>query len=116
MNADLQRLTIAASLVNEGRSMRVGDIRLGAEPPDVLTVTGWTRSSSLENLTRTEALAELAEIKLLFDEMVAICPNLLELAGKRWVEFCLGYDYGMGAVGVCSERNGIITWEVELKK
>ena len=111
MSTNMQRLTIAASMVKDGRSMPVGDVLLEAEGNDTLTVTGWSRSNALEKITKQSALGELQEIKEIFQEMINVCPDLLELAGKQRVQVCLGFDYGMGAVRICSEADGQIIWD-----
>jgi tRNA(Arg) A34 adenosine deaminase TadA len=115
MNATVERLKVAASLAKEGRSLAVGDVLVGSEDTETLTVTGWTNATSLETITTHSALTELHEIKSIYRNMLEACPDLLELAGKKTVKLRLGFDYGMGAVWICSELNNIVAWETELK-
>lgn len=91
--------------------MPVGDVLLGCEGEDELTVTGWTQSTSLARVSKKSALNELRDVKGIYGEIIKACPSLLALAGKKKVWFCLGFDYGMGAIRICTEMNGEIYWE-----
>jgi hypothetical protein len=66
-------------------------------------------------LTKKAALSELNEIKTLFKKMTEISSELSDFISNREVEFVLGYNYGMGDVGVCSEIKGKINWESGIK-
>ncbi len=115
MIANVERLKTAASLVRDGRSLPVGDVLLSSEDANTLSITGWTHFSSLASLSQQSALAELDEVKCIFRNMLEVCPDLLYLTGKKRVKFCLGLDYGMGAVRVCSEVDKQLVWEIELE-
>lgn len=110
----MERLEVAAASVRDGRSMTVGEVLLGSEDADTLSITGWTRSASIERLSRQTALSELNEVKSIYKEKLKTCPDLPQMAGKKSVRFCLGFDYGMGAIRICSEIDGRLTWEAEL--
>lgn len=60
------------------------------------------------------ALRELHELKQIYERMLELCPNLLEIAGKHrvalWLYFGVGHHYHMP---VCSEIDGHITWEAD---
>ena len=106
-----RKLVAAAELVLEGRCMPVEGFLLGAEGADTLVVTGWSRSSTVDGITKESALMELRRVKATYEEMTAVCPDLLELSGKSRVRFRLGFDYGKGALHICSELDGDLTWE-----
>lgn len=89
---------------------------MGVEKPGSVFVTGWSTFNNLENLTRQIALKELQEIKSLFQKMVDISPELKEFTKDKIVEFNLVFDYGEGAIGVFSEKGGVVKWEVDLKE
>ena len=108
------RIKTAVEFLKDGQSLIVGDLRLGVEKPGGVYVTGWSTYNNLENLTKQIALKELQEIKDLFQKMVDISPELKEFIEDKSVEFNLTFDYGQGAIGVCSEKEGKIIWEVNL--
>ncbi len=114
MCANANRLRDAAALIRAGRSLPVGDVLLSGEGKDVLSVTGWTNAHSVSNLSHKSALDELDDVKHIFQDMIAACPDLLDLAGKDRVKFRLCLDYGMGAVDICSEIDGILIWGIDL--
>lgn len=108
------RIKTAVEFLKDGQSFKVGDLRLGVEKPGNVYVTGWTTYNNLENLTKQIALKELQEIKHLFQKMVDISPELKEFIEDKSIEFNLAFDYGQGAIGVCSEKEGKIIWEADL--
>lgn len=115
MSEAITRLNEAVAVLKGGGTMKVGDVRLGVYGDNELTVTGWTRFHSLENLTRTTALSELAEIKHIFTEMLEASPELTDFTKTKDVGYYLGQDYGQGAIGICKEISGRLVWEIELK-
>ena len=115
MTNEVNRLKQAVAVLNEGGTMFVGDIRLGTFDGNQLTITGWTRYHSLENLTRSEAHSELREIKSLFAEMLNVSPELSEYARTKVLGYYLGFNCGQGAIGICNEVGGRLTWEVEIR-
>jgi hypothetical protein len=109
MNADelQQRIKSAIILLADGHSLMIGDLTFGRKNKKHFSVTGWTLKNDLENLT--------AEIKMLFTKMKISSNELADFLKNRQIEFCLGFDYGMGAIGICKETNGHFTWETDLK-
>ena len=109
-----KRLKEAVSVLNEGGTIKLGDIRLGISGGSELTVTGWTRYQSLENLSEAKALSELGEIKSIFAEMLNVSPELRSFAESKAVSYYLGQNYGQGAIGICKDIDGAVTWDVDL--
>ncbi|MBK6840045.1 MAG: hypothetical protein IPG90_18645 [Bacteroidetes bacterium] len=66
-------------------------------------------------MTKQSALIELADIKTLFTRMTIASNELADYIQGRQIEYCLGYEYGMGAIGICKETNVQLTWEADLK-
>jgi len=108
------RLKNAVAVLKEGGTLKIGDIRLGIYDKKELTVTGWTRYHTLENLSQAQALEELEEIKAIFAEMLNISPELLQFSGTKTAGYYLGQDYGQGATGICKEVDGEVIWEADL--
>lgn len=95
----------------------MGELRLGAEKPRVIEVTGWSQYTNFANLTRQQCLRELEEIKALFYKMVDASSELKDFIKDKFIEFNLCFDdYGKVSIGICSEKNGIVKWEVDLKE
>lgn len=115
MSSTKNRISEAVAVLEEGGTMKIGDVRLGVFGDNELTVTGWTRYLSLENLTRAKALSELSEIKAIFAEMLDASTELRAFSKKKEVGYYLGQEYGQGAVGICNEISGRLTWEIELE-
>jgi len=111
-----QRIKTALILVADGHSLNVGDLTLGCKDKKHFSVSGWTNNNLLENVTRQSALAELTDIKSLFAKMVDASYELSEFIKGRQIEYHLGYDYGMGGIGICFEKDGQIIWETELRE
>lgn len=117
MNAEelKHRLKNTILLLADGHTLKVGDLTFGCKDENHFSVTGWTIKNDLTNVTKHSAINELAEIKRLFTEMTIASNELAEFIKNRQIEYCLGYDYAIGAIGICKEINGQIIWEVDLK-
>jgi hypothetical protein len=110
------RLKTAIILLTDGHSFKVGDLTFSSNYSNHLLITGWTLSNGLENVTKEKALTELNEIKELFKQMLAVSPELADFIKNREIEYCLGYEYGMGGLEICNETNGKIKWTTTLEK
>ena len=110
------RIKNAIVLLTAGHSFKVGDLTFGAKDNSHFSVTGWTLCNELQNLTKHRALTELDEVKVLFKKMLSVSPELIDFLKNREVEYCLGYDYGMGGLEICSETDEQIKWKTTLEK
>ena len=110
------RIKSALTLLNDGHPFKVGDLTFGCKDKTHFSVSGWTNNNLLKNVTRQSALAELKDIKSLFSKMVNASKELSDFIKSRQIEYYLGYDYGMGSIGICSEKNGQLKWETELRE
>jgi hypothetical protein len=117
MNEDelQQRIKSAIILLADGHPFKVGDLMFGCKDKKHFSVTGWTLKNDLANVTKQSALNELTDIKTLFTKMTIASNELADFLKGRQIEYCLGYDYGMGAIGICKETDGNLTWEADLK-
>lgn len=110
------RIKSALILLSDGHPFKVGDLTFGCKDKTHFSVSGWTNNNLLENVTQQSALAELKDIKSLFSKMVDTSKELADFVKGRQVEYYLGYDYGMGSIGICNEKSGQLKWETELRQ
>ncbi len=110
------KLKNAIQLLVDQHPYTVGDITLSSKDRNNIGVTGWTNSISLENITKQQTLADLSEIKVVFENMVKCSNEFEHFIKDKQIVYHIGYDYGMGAISICSETNGHLVWETELKK
>jgi hypothetical protein len=47
--------------------------------------------------------------------MVDTSTDLKEFIQNKNIEYNLAFNYGQGSINVCSEKEGEIKWEVDLK-
>lgn len=109
------RIKNAIILLSDGHSFKVGDLTFGCDNLNNFLVSGWVESFELKNISKTRALNELTETKQLFLKMLAASNDLKKFIENRNIEYSLCYNYGMGILELCRERNGIIEWTTELK-
>ena len=109
------RIKNAIILLADGHPFKVGDLTFGCKDKNHFSITGWTLINDLAKVTKESALKELTDTKTLFTKMTVASKELAEFIKGRQIEYCLGYDYGMGAVGICKEIDGHLTWEVDVK-
>ena len=110
------RIRNALILLADGHSLKVGDLTFACKDKGHFSVAGWTNNNLLENVTRQSALDELKDIKSLFSKMVDTSNELADFIKDKQVQYYLGYDYGMGAIGICNENDGQINWDTALKE
>jgi hypothetical protein len=111
MNDIVTRVNSVLSLLPEGHRLKIGGLTLQFITPNLVQVTGWSRSNALENITEQSALIELSEMTEIFREMVSASEGLNSFISGKQIEFVLAYDYGMGSVHICSEIDGKVNWE-----
>ena len=113
----LDRIKSSLILLTEGNSFKVGDLTFGCKNKKIFSVTGWATTNNLETLTKHKALTELNEIKFLFARMVNASLELSEFIKDKQIDYYLGYDdNGKCGIGICSEIDRQINWEINLKE
>lgn len=112
---DIDRINKAVQFLKEGQSFNAEDIRLGIERRTI-AVTGWSRYSNIMDLTKNQSLSELEGIKALFIRMVNASKELKSFILNKDIQFNLYFeDYGKGSIIIiCSEKQGVVKWGMEL--
>ncbi len=108
------RIKSAMVLLSDGHSFNVGDLTFGCDKKNNFFVLGWVESYELKNISKTRALNKLDETKELFTKMHTVSPDLKKFIIDRNVEYSVSYNYGMGSLKLCREKNGCIEWITEL--
>ena len=109
------KIAIAIDFLKDGKPFTIEDLRLNILDEGTITVTGWSLYINFDNLTKRQSLKELNEIKILFQKMLDLSPDLVDfITGKKVQYFLYFDDYGKGSIPICSEKNGVIKWEIEI--
>lgn len=112
MEEILERINTGINFLMNGLPFRVGDQYWGVDIENYFNVTGASHYLHLEQITRNFALKELQEIKDDFLKMVYLSSELKEFIKDKKLKFNLDFDYGMGDIRICSEKEGILKWEL----
>lgn len=113
---DKARILAAIDFLREGQSFSIGDIRLGISDFGGIEVAGWSQFRNIENLTKSSSLKEMHDLKSEFNEMLLSSPALETFMKNKSIEFVLYFDdYGKASIAICSERNGVLKWSLNLK-
>ncbi len=116
-NEILTTLENVKQLLQENQSLKVGDLTLNFKDNRELTVIGWTNFIHFENLTKRQSLIELNEIKDLFRLMLNSSKDLADFVEHKSIKYFLNYDdAGKCGIGICSEDNGQILWQAQLRE
>ena len=110
------RMKNAIILLADGYPLKVGDLTFGCKDKRHFSVTGWSIANDLKTITKTSAVKELDEIKKLFDKMTISSKALSDFIENRNIEYRLDFDYGMGALTICSENDGVINWNTKVNE
>ncbi|WP_276371945.1 hypothetical protein [Chryseolinea sp. H1M3-3] len=108
------RIKNAIILLSNGHPFEVGDLTLGTRDKNHFSVTGWSVNNDLKNITKESAIKEMNEIKDLFKRMTLVSKDLSSFIENKKIEYHLRFDYGMGAIGICTEKDGRLEWETDL--
>lgn len=109
-------MKIALEFLKEGESYTVGDLRLGISSTNGLIITGWSKYLNFSNLTKYNSLEEMEYIKNIFNKMVKTSIPLKKFIGNKTIEYVLCFDDGgKASIDICTEKNGKISWEIEIK-
>jgi hypothetical protein len=109
------KIKIAIEFLKDGKSFRIDDIRLGLTEFGDIEVAGWSQYVNIENITKGSSLQELGEIKSLFFEMIESSSELKDFIRGKNIVYSLYYDdYGKASISICSEKEGILKWELAL--
>lgn len=111
-----ERINTAMSVLLEGLPFRIGDLFLGFDNHGCLNVTAASRSVSLKGITKQSALDELVEIKELFSKLLSMSDSFRTFVTTTEIQYNLDFDYGMGDIRICSERNGFVEWHYQINR
>jgi hypothetical protein len=109
-----QRIQNALIVLNAGHTFKVGELTFSNPNEHQFLVTGWSQCTHLENLTKQGALHELQETKDQFKEMIFLSSELADFIKEKEVSYSLSWDYGNGAIEICTEVTGEIHWSINL--
>ena len=115
MREILGRIETAIEFLKDNLPFRVGELYMGVDESGFLNITGTSQAIDLKNITMQRALKELDEIKSIFQKMVSVSPELKDFISDKQIKFNIDFDYGMGDIRICSEIDGVVKWQVELK-
>lgn len=110
----IDRIKDAIILLSDGYPSKVGDLTFVCDNQNNFFISGWVESFELKNISKIRALNELTETKQFFSKMIAVSNDLKMFIENRNIEYSLCYNYGMGSLELCRERNGNIEWTIEL--
>lgn len=107
------KVSLAVQCLKNNQAFTVGDLRLGMNERNEMYVTGWSNFVDIKNLHKRLAKEELIELKTLFSKMVESSIDLRDFIKGKNIKCNLTFNYGTGSIVVCSEINGIVSWEVD---
>jgi hypothetical protein len=110
-----ERINIAIEKLKDGHSFTLDDLRLEIQANSIIVI-GWSKYSNLENLTKHHALKELREIKKSYTRLLEVSSELRNFLVDKIPEYNLYFDdYGKASIIICSMKNEIVKWEMELQ-
>lgn len=107
---------MSIDFLRDGKSFKIDGLLLRLNEFADVEVCGWSNFTIIENITKEIALRELTEIKSAFLEILKGSPELQILIHDKATIYKLFFDdYGKGSVGMCYEKDGVLTWGLSLK-
>lgn len=107
------KLEIAVNFLKEGKSFKVNNLLFENGDIGNILIIGWTKNINIKNITKREALEELNDVKIQFNQFLDESLELLNFIKYKKIEFHLYFDdYGRASVAICSEIEGIVNWKL----
>lgn len=106
----IRALGNAVHLLADGHLYSVGGLIFRTIGKTYIQVTGCTVKTDLNTITKSSSSVELGDIKKEFAQMLSISSIFEDYMKDKGIRFCLIYDYGIGAIDLCEEVNGHVTW------
>lgn len=114
----LSRIKNAIILLKAGKSYNIGDLYftikrrmiIDLEEKGTIQILAYTKCSSLELMTAKYAVYELKDIKRALTDLENISEEFRVFIKNYNIEYVLSYNYGMGAIGICTQKNDVIEW------
>tara|TARA_R110000796_G_scaffold81456_2_gene179409 strand:- start:6823 stop:7176 length:354 start_codon:yes stop_codon:yes gene_type:complete len=109
---------IIISLLKDGKTFKLtNEIRIGEiDNGKVFFVLGLFTHPELKILTKEESILKLNELKFFFKSLLTELKDLAIYLKDKKIEYRLSYNYGMGAIGICKEKENEIFWEYNFIK
>ena len=98
-------------LIADGIPLKIENVIIRVDAGKLL-VTYWTQTYYLENVTKSNSLIELDDLKNYFSTLMLQFEELQSLIdlNNLKVEYHIAYDTGKSGVGICSEIDGKLNW------
>jgi hypothetical protein len=106
-------VAIAIEELQQGECFTYESIRFSRDTstqPPTLNVSSYSGYDHLENVTPEEAREKIARSKEVAADLALKNAQFSEIWKNDKKEFHFCYDYGMGAIGIAEEINGILKW------
>lgn len=104
------RINIAVALLKEGHAFGIDGILLHVVAPDIMSVTGFTSHQLFENVSKSNVIEDLGNLKLQFQEMIDTFEILRDFVAGKKFHYFIGHDIGKAAIPICKEIEGELTW------
>lgn len=118
----LSRIRNTIMLLSKGKRYNIGDLYfslkrrkiLDFKKEDTIQILTYTKCQSLELMTKEYAFYELEDIKRALNDLKNLSEEFRVFIKDYDIEYVLSYNYGMGAIGICSQKNDAIEWIYKL--
>lgn len=110
---DISRIKTTLEFLKGSQGFKVGGLFLSRKD-NAIYVNGFTSCKDLKNINKRIAIRELENTKAEFNDYLEIVPEFKDFIKNKEIKYSLAYDYGMGSIGICNEKKGVINWEYQL--
>lgn len=110
---DIGRIKAALEFLKDYQGFNVGGLFV-SRTDNVINVAGSTNYSFVQNVNKRIAIKELENTKAEFNDYVEALPEFKDFMKNKEIKYYLILDYGKGSIPICSEINGVITWECKI--
>lgn len=108
-----KRLETAIELTKENNVLSVQDKHISFNESGHLRISGFSKWSDLNSITRQRALEEIDELKDTYAHWLGLTTMFRDLNGWLRPEFELNYSDGKNGIGICNVHEDKVDWTLK---
>lgn len=110
------RIETVIEFLKDGQSFYMENLAFEMEGRETVVVIGWSAFINLTNLTKQAAIKEFNDIKSTFNKILEDSQNFRNFIANKSIKYKLCFDDGgKASIDICSEKNGVINWLIDLR-
>ena len=112
----ITKINAALGYLRNGESITIEKLRLENDTEN-FNVIGWSEFINFENLTKSQSLKDLEEVKEVFSRIANVSEEFRNFVKDKTIVYNLYFDdAGKASIAICSEKDGLVKWHINIER